>query len=168
MSNVFIFSGEKGVGKSTYLQEIFLRKQNVCGILQPRIKGIKYLVDVISGEKRKLELENQTEEEKVVTIGNYIFSSEALLWAQQILVDALQSPNRLIIIDEIGPLELRSSGLEPVLTEIISEAIAEEKKLILVVRPTLIDLIIAKYNLSSTVVIHHGEIFPSDLIHKLT
>ena len=123
---------------------------------------------MISGEKRKLELENQTEEEKVVTIGNYIFSSEALLWAQQILVDALQSPNRLIIIDEIGPLELRSSGLEPVLTEIISEAIAEEKKLILVVRPTLIDLIIAKYNLSSTVVIHHGEIFPSNLIHKLT
>lgn len=168
MNNVLIYTGEKGVGKSNYLQEIFLQKLNVCGILQPRINGIKYLVDVVSGEKRKLELENQIEEEKDVTIGNYIFSSEALLWAQQILVDAIQSPNRIIIIDELGPLELRGSGLEPLLSQIISKATTEEKRLILVVRPTLIDLIIAKYNLSSPIVIHHGDIIPSDFIHKLT
>ncbi|MDP1995217.1 MAG: nucleoside-triphosphatase [Ignavibacteria bacterium] len=157
MNNVFIYTGEKGVGKSTYLQEIFLRKQNVCGILQPRIKGIKYLVDVVSGEKRKLELENQTEEEKVVTIGNYIFSSEALLWAQQILVDAIQSTNKLILIDEIGPLELRGSGLEPLLSQIISKAITEEKKLILVVRPKLLEDVKEKYGLLNPVVIQYGE-----------
>lgn len=157
MNNVFIYTGEKGVGKSTYLQEIFLRKQNVCGILQPRINGIKYLVDVVSGEKRKLELENQTEEEKIITIGNYIFSEETFLWGQQILIDAIQSTNRLIIIDEIGPLELRGSGLEPLLSQIISKAITEEKKLILVVRPKLVEEVKEKYGLLNPVVIQYGE-----------
>lgn len=157
MNNVLIYTGEKGVGKSTDLQEKFLQKLNVCGILQPRINGIKYLVDVVSGERRKLELENYTEEEKVITIGNYIFSSEALFWAQQILVDAIQTTNRLIIIDEIGPLELSGSGLEPVLSEIIFEAITIEKKLLLVVRPTLVEEVKKKYGFLNPDVIQYGE-----------
>lgn len=161
MNNVFIYSGEKGVGKSTFLQEMFLQKPNVSGILQPRINGIKYLVDVETGEKRKLELQYQTEEEKIITIGNYIFSAETFLWGQQKLIDAIKSPNRLIIIDEIGPLELSGSGLEPVLTEIISKAISEVKKLILVVRPTLISDVIKKYTIDSSLFIKYGEKIPS-------
>lgn len=168
MSNVFIYSGEKGVGKSTFLQVMFLQKPNVCGILQPRIKGIKYLVDVVTGDKRKLELQYQTEEEKIITIGNYIFSAETFLWGQQKLVGAIQSPNTLIIIDEIGPLELSGSGLEPVLTEIIFKAITWEKNLLLLVRPKLINIFLEKYNLPSPIIIHHGDKIPNDLFPKLT
>lgn len=157
MNNVFIYTGEKGVGKSTYLQEMFLQKLNVCGILQPRINGIKYLVDVISGEKRKLELQNQTEEEKIVTIGNYIFSEETFLWGQQKLIYAIQSTNRLIIIDEIGPLELSGSGLEPILSEIISTAIAREEKLLIAIRPNLVEEVEEKYGLLNPVIIQYGK-----------
>ena len=157
MSNVFIYTGEKGVGKSTYLQEIFLQKQNVCGILQPRINGIKYLVDVVTGEQRRLELDNAMRDEKVVTIGNYIFSEETFLWGQQKLIDAIQTPSELIIIDEIGPLELHGSGLEPVLAEIISKAITSDKKLLLVVRPNLAEEVREKYNLVNPDVIYYGE-----------
>ncbi len=161
MNNVSIYYGEKGVGKSTFLQEMFLQKPNVCGILQPRINGIKYLVDVATGEKRKLELGNKSDQEKIISIGNFIFSEETFLWGQQKLVDAIQSPNKLIIIDEIGPLELSGSGLEPVLTEIISDAISEVKKMILVVRPTLISDVIKKYTIDSSLFIKYGENIPS-------
>lgn len=164
MSNVFIYTGEKGVGKSTYLQELFLQKPNVCGILQPRINGIKYLVDVVTGEDRKLELDNAMHNEKVVTIGNYIFSEETFLWGQQKLIEAIQSANRLIIIDEIGPLELHGSGLEPVLAEIISKAIALGKKLLLVVRPTLIEKVTARYRLSNPIIIEHGQELQNDFL----
>ncbi len=164
MSNVFIYTGEKGEGKSTYLQEMFLQKQNVCGILQPRINGIKYLVDVVSGEKKRLEFDNQAEVGKAVTIGNYIFSEETFHWGKEKLSNAITAQNDLVIVDEIGPLELRGSGLEPVLSEIISTGISLGKKFILVVRPALIDEVIAKYNLLSPVVIQHGEIIPSEIM----
>jgi len=164
MSNAFIYTGEKGVGKSTYLQEIFLKKPNICGILQPRINGIKCLVDVVTGEHRRLELDNAKRDEKVVTIGNYIFSEETFLWGQQKLIDAIQTSSELIIIDEIGPLELHGFGLEPVLAEIISNAIVLEKELLLVVRPTLIEKIIIQYNLSVPIVFKYGQEFPIELI----
>ena len=163
MSNVVIYTGEKGVGKSTYLQEIFLQKLNVCGILQPRINGIKYLVDVVSGEKRKLELDNQIGDEKVVTIGNYIFSGDTFLWGQQKLNDAIKTSSELIIIDEIGPLELSGSGLEPVLAQMIFKAISWEKKLLLVVRPKLIEKVISKYQLRIPLIIQYGKEFPIEL-----
>lgn len=163
MNNVVIYTGEKGVGKSTYLQEFFLQKQNVCGILQPRINNIKYLVDIVSGEKKRLELNKTMLDEKVVTIGNYIFAEETFLWGQQKLNDASQSTNRLIIIDEIGPLELSGSGLEPVLSEIISKAITLEKKLLLVVRPKIIDEVISKYQLLIPTVVQYGKECPIEL-----
>ncbi|MDP3150558.1 MAG: nucleoside-triphosphatase [Ignavibacteria bacterium] len=163
MSNVFIYTGEKGVGKSTYLQEIFLQKPNVCGILQPRINGIKYLVDVVSGEKRRLELENQTADEKIVTIGNYIFSEEVFLWGQQKLVDTIETTNELIIIDEIGPLELSGSGLAPVLSELISRSVAKQNKVLLIVRPALIEKVITQYSLHVPIILHHGQGLPIEL-----
>lgn len=163
MSDIFIYTGEKGIGKSSYLQEIFLLKQNVCGILQPRINGIKYLVDIESDEKRRLELDNQAGDKKVITIGNYIFSEETFLWGKQKLSKAITTANNLIIIDEIGPLELNGSGLEPVLSEIILKAITLEKKLLLVIRPKLLEEVKKKYGVLHPVVIQYGEKFPSEI-----
>ncbi|MCK9212846.1 MAG: nucleoside-triphosphatase [Ignavibacteriaceae bacterium] len=163
MTDIFIYSGEKGVGKSTYLQDTFLQKPNVCGILQPRINGVKYLVDIVSGEKRRLELDNQADDENVITIGNYIFSQETFLWGKQKLSEAILTTNKLLIIDEIGPLELNGSGLEPVLSEIIFQEITLEKKLLLVVRPKLIEEVTEKYGLLDPVVIHYGEKLPLEI-----
>jgi len=160
MTNIFIYTGEKGVGKSTFLSENFLRKPDVCGILQPRLNGKKYLVDIVSGEKKKLELAEQIGDKKVLRIGNYVFSEETFLWGKQKLSEAIASVNKLLIIDEIGPLELRGCGLEPVLSGVISEAITFQKKLILVVRQKLVEEVKEKYGLVDPVVIHYGEKFP--------
>lgn len=164
MNNIFIYTGEKRVGKSTYLQETFLQKQNVCGILQPRINGVKYLVDVVTGGKRRLGLDNHLSDEKVITIGTYVFSEETFLWGKEKLSEATLTTNNLFIIDEIGPLELAGSGLEPVLSEIIFKGIALEKKLLLVIRPKLIEEVKNKYGIINAVVIHYGEKFPSEIL----
>ncbi|MFA4923843.1 MAG: nucleoside-triphosphatase [Ignavibacteriaceae bacterium] len=157
MNDIFIYTGEKGVGKSTSLQEIFLQKQNVCGILQPRINGVKYLVDIVSGEKRRLEIDSHVPEEKVIPIGNYFFLEETFLWGKQKLSEAILTTNNLLIIDEIGPLELNGSGLEPVLSEIIFKGITLKKKLLLVIRPKLVEEVKEKYGILNAIVIHYGE-----------
>jgi len=164
MSEIYIYTGEKGIGKSTLLQKLFLKKENVGGILQPRLDGIKYLVDIESGEKRKLELDENESGAETISIGSYLFSAETFLWGQQKLNDAFTSTNRLLIVDEIGPLELNGSGLEPALTKIISSSIDLKIKLLLVVRPKLIEQVVLNYNLNSPIVFHHGENFPQRLI----
>ncbi|MFA6596339.1 MAG: nucleoside-triphosphatase [Ignavibacteriaceae bacterium] len=159
MSDVFIYTGEKGIGKSTYIQERFLQKPGVCGILQPRIDGIKYLVDVVSGEKKRLELDPLHPQEEVITIGNYAFSKEIFRWGRQKLSEAASSANNLLIVDEIGPLELSSTGLEPELTMVIQSGLNSGKNLLLVVRPKLIEEVKEKYGLTNPVVISYGEQF---------
>ncbi|PIP78012.1 MAG: hypothetical protein COW85_05950 [Ignavibacteria bacterium CG22_combo_CG10-13_8_21_14_all_37_15] len=160
MNSVILYTGEKGVGKSTYLQELFLLKPNVCGILQPRIKGIKFLVDIESAEKRRLELDSNSPMENVITIGDYLFSRDTFLWGTQKLTEAIMRANGLLIIDELGPLELSGAGLEPLLSEIITKSIVQKKNLLLVVRPTLIQQVIAIYGLPSPLIVWYGEKIP--------
>jgi len=162
MSSVFIYTGEKGIGKSSFLQGKFLLKPNVGGILQPRINGVKYLLDVVTGQRKKLELEHETSEGKVIVIGNYVFSEAAFRWGKEILSNANSSMNKLIIVDEIGPLEMRGSGLEPVLSGIITNGITLNQKFILVVRPALIESVIAAYHLITPVILQHGDNIPFD------
>jgi len=160
MNNIFIYTGEKGVGKSTHLSQTFLHRENACGILQPRLEGIKFLVDIKSKEKRKLELDKPAADEKVITIGNYLFSKETFQWGQQKLSEAVATEGKLLIIDEIGPLELDGSGLEPILSGVISKGISLEKILLLVVRPKLVEEVKEKYGLLKPVVINYGEMIP--------
>jgi len=166
MSDVFIYTGEKGIGKSTYLQERFLQKSGACGILQPRIDGIKYLVDVVSGEKKRLELDLLDPQEEVITIGNYAFSKETFRWGRQKLSEAASSANNLLIVDEIGPLEFSSSGLEPELTKVIQDGLSRQKNLLLVVRPKLVEEVKERYGVSNTVVIWYGEQIPSEIFNS--
>jgi len=161
MSEVVVFTGEKGIGKSAHLQKLFGEKKNFCGILQPRISGVKYLFDITSAESRRLELEEIFSDEVVISIGKYHFSRAVFNWGNEKLLQAVASANQNIIIDEIGPLELSGEGLEPILSEVMRNGLSLRKNFLLVVRPVLVEQVILKYRLPNSEVIRYGEKYSS-------
>ena len=83
-------------------------------------------------------------------IGNYIFSIEVFDWAKRQIQKAVKTGNQWLIIDEIGPLELKGQGLEPAISEILQNyKLSRDHRLLLVVRENLIEEVIKHYQLQN-------------------
>lgn len=136
MGRVVLLTGERGVGKTTVCFEAVERTKqrgHACGgILTLVDQGDRYVVDVATGDRRLLTAgpgESQT-----VTQGRFHFNLATLNWGEGVLWRA--TPCDLLVIDEIGPLEIErgqgwAGGLD-VLRE-ATYALA-----LLVVRPELV------------------------------
>ncbi len=74
-----------------------------------------------------------TGDEETLAIGQFVFSKAGFDKAIQIIHDAINTEGWLII-DEIGPLELKSEGFCDVLKEVL---VQRNNKLLLVVREGL-------------------------------
>ncbi len=110
-SEIVLLTGESGVGKTTYCTRIitYARKQGltVTGLLTPSRsrRGRKIALDVQdirTGQSRPLAEEAGAA--RGPTIGKWQFHSESLDWGAEILRRA--TPCDLLLIDELGPLEL--------------------------------------------------------------
>jgi len=120
---VLILSGPVHGGKTTFLEQclpLWARRGLACeGFLSPAIaegngdKGYD-LVEIGTG-RRWPYLRRQREAGPEERIGPYSFVSATLERARSIIRGA--GPSGLLIVDEIGPLELRGGGLWPALRE---------------------------------------------------
>ncbi len=146
MKKIEIITGKIRVGKTTYLQNYLKSKAKVKGILQPVIDGERFFEDVESGETEQISA--NSENEGTFLLGKYIFISKAFEWAKSRLNSIQIEGYNTIVIDEYGPLEFQNKGLEPTVSEIISVILSSSnKKLIIVIRESLIERFIQKYNL---------------------
>lgn len=112
-----LVTGEIGCGKTTACQRALdlLRARGVApdGILSPpRLDGAGTkigidVLDVMTGERRSLADYVPGGGE---TVGNYTFDEAVLTWASARLQAALAAGPDLLIVDEIGPLELVYRG----------------------------------------------------------
>jgi nucleoside-triphosphatase THEP1 len=145
MSNIYIFTGEIKSGKTSRLEKWIAGNPDSGGILAPCINGKRYLKQIKTGETKLLEYEGEDEKIELTKICNYNFLKSVFDWGQQELYSAfLQKPDWLII-DEIGPLELRGEALEPMVSKIINEQNPGKTKIILVVRKMLVEKVIEHY-----------------------
>jgi len=121
---VMLLTGQPGVGKTTVCQrlvEIASRQgYRLAGVLTPALfdqSGAKAgfeVVDVGSGERRVLARADS--DLGGPRIGRYSFDLPSLIWACDLLQRALASGCDLLIVDEIGPLELeRGQGFLTIL-----------------------------------------------------
>lgn len=143
MKKVILFSGPVHSGKTTRLQN-FIFDKKCDGIIAPIKDGARYIQRIKTGEIKLLD----TKSEDSIKIGNHKFSIEVFEWAKQQINESLNSNINYLVIDEIGKLELKDEGYEPVLSDIINEFITQNSfDLILVVRESLVDDVINKYGL---------------------
>lgn len=108
----WIVTGRRGAGKTTFCRKLAERARalgwDVAGILSPvllemgRKTGIVAL-DLRRGESRLLA-SAQPRAGCALRLGIWWFDPDTLAWGNQVLAAAL--PCDLLIVDEIGPLEL--------------------------------------------------------------
>lgn len=101
-------------------------------------------IDFLSGKevpfaRLKTQVAKPTPDD--IAIGRWIIFEQGLSFCHKAILQAIKTKVKLIIIDEIGPLELQGKGLKPVLDKALK---AEPAKLI-VVRSSLVEDLINLY-----------------------
>ena len=111
-AHIVILTGERGAGKSTVCRETIALAQArgyTCGGLLTlrHPDGALDVLDVRSGDVRRLTLEPETS--PAVIQGRFRFDPETLAWGNVVLARAW--PCHLLVVDELGPLEMeRGAG----------------------------------------------------------
>ncbi len=155
---VIIITGPRGKGKSTLVQELisdhsfnrFSCEGIVAkGFLNP--DGTKdFILHNING-KEEITLASKNPVESFIEIGNYFFNPVALKSGKKILYHAIKKNTQVIIIDEIGPLELDDKVWAPALKLILKSF---QGALILTIRENLIDEVINKFQISMPIILN--------------
>lgn len=98
-------------------------------------------MDLASGDE--VALEHPRLDEAVVPVGRFQFRRAAFDWAVQRIEAALEQGAEAIVIDEVGPLEMRGDGFAGLLDHMARDYPAVER--VLLVRTSLVDEVAARF-----------------------
>ena len=152
-NNIFIFSRPIRTGKTTELMQWIAGKANVAGFLTPDVNEARMLYDIRKKAYFKMQL-GESDDEESISVGRFLFSRKAFNTAKSILASTAAD---WLIVDEAGKLEIEQHiGLEPELSNTINSfriGIASGN-LILVIRDTLVEKAVKKYDLGDARIVH--------------
>lgn len=153
MAKIYILSAPIQTGKTTALTQWISNKSNITGFLTPDKDGKRKFLSLDTLEYFDFQKELKTEEHDI-EIGRFVFDGNIFTQAQIILKQAVTSQASWIVVDEVGKLELEDKGYEPALT-LMLEALKQmpDKKILLVVRDTLLTKAIEKYEWNDAIVL---------------
>lgn len=144
-------------GKTSRLIHWLNQHPQVFGVLMPDLAGKRKLFLNSLNLVLPLEVyEKDYSESELVQIGRFAFLKEPFLFAQQLLLDAVNHSTNDIVIDEIGKLEFKNnSGFEPALSEVLKILALEtnDSKCYLVVRDYLLEETQRHYNLQDAEIV---------------
>ncbi|MEQ1675214.1 MAG: nucleoside-triphosphatase, partial [Chitinophagaceae bacterium] len=103
-------------------------RKDAHGILSPEVKGKRVFMNVQS--RQLFLMEAKEGETETLTVGRFIFSKNNFNKAVQVIREGIDKDGWLII-DEVGPLELRGEGFADVLKEVLAR---RQRQVLLVVR----------------------------------
>jgi nucleoside-triphosphatase THEP1 len=138
MKKIRILSGAKGQGKSSRLKKVFTGMPGAEGIITLRREGdFRDFYILSTGESWSMQgAENYAG--PWLEVGRFRFSAEAFGQASQYLLEAARNTGtKLLIVDEVGPLELRKEGFYKALKEVMENPPGPD--LLLVVRSELVE-----------------------------
>jgi nucleoside-triphosphatase THEP1 len=138
---VHILSAPVGSGKTTSLLEWCAGRSDVHGIITPLVDGRRVFINISTREQWLMEALEDAEEN--ISIGKYRFSSKGFAKAISLIRESKQLRGWLVI-DEIGPLELRGAGFHDVLREVLAE---RKDKIVLVVREGLVEQVTGAFDI---------------------
>ena len=141
---VRLVTGPTHSGKTTRLLAWSQGRTDVRGVVAPDGPGGRRMLDLGSGEQVEMEGPGLTEAR--LEIGPYRFRKAAFDWAGERLRAAAVDPEAtFLVVDEIGPLELRGEGLASALDALAAEP--DGPQWIVVVRESLLDPVAARFDL---------------------
>ena len=147
MKKINIITGKIRSGKTTFLKHNISELKNVGGILQPTVGEDRFFEDINTSESQIIT--SQKESKETFRLGRFLFYRKSFSWAKEKLEKTLVDGTEIIVIDEYGLLELNDKGLEPIVSAIIEFVQSEnDKKAIIIIRESLVDEFIRKFNLS--------------------
>jgi len=104
---IYILTGAIQTGKTSALIKWSANRNDVFGILTPVINGKRFFMNART--KKQFQMEANDNEKETISIGQFNFSKVSFEKAIKIARDEINKKGWLVI-DEIGPLELRKEG----------------------------------------------------------
>lgn len=155
---IFIITGEVGSGKTTRLGELTTELRQM-GI---HMAGFLSLRNLQHGERTGYTLVNIRDGSEHLfastgahagwpRYGRFFFNPKALAEGEKIIKKAIEQKSRLVLIDEVGPLELEGNGWAEMLDLLLKE---KELSQIWVVRENILDVVLERWNIPRDKVIH--------------
>jgi len=153
---VFIITGDRDDGKTRNLlstiDELKSRDLSVAGIYSPKIIEnnviIGYdIVDIMNNER--IPFLRKNEDPDVEKIGSYSILPEGLEKGRQALGNAMNADVQLIIIDEVGRLEMRDKGWGPAINDILKKP---DQKVLMTVRREFVEEVISKWSIKAYII----------------
>ncbi|WP_118976684.1 hypothetical protein [Taibaiella koreensis] len=152
---IYILTGAVRSGKTTQLQRWLDGGANAAGILTPDKDGARMLYDIGHRQYHSFEVTEAYGGEKV-SIGRFLFARQAFVRGKEILERPYPPTAEWLVIDEVGRLEIgQGEGWEPMVLRSVA-ACKEGRlacRLLLVVRDSLLEQALQKYDLEKTAVI---------------
>ncbi len=157
-NTIYVLSRPVRTGKTTELLEWIRRVHNVHGILTPDSGGKRLLAEIASGDLYGFEVDEPSDD--TITIGRFHFKADIFEKARDILLSKPKTAVKWTVVDEVGPLEINEGrGLEPAVSELIRLFKDGDRKgnLLLVVRDSMLEKAIDRYNLSNATIVHDTQ-----------
>jgi nucleoside-triphosphatase THEP1 len=148
---IFVICGEVHKGKTTIAKKVVADLQEndltVSGLIsesEVNESGQKtyFTEDIISGAREMLCSENQLP--GGFKSGRFNFSEKGVNHGHQILERTLNEPTNLVVIDEIGPLEINNKGWAPAIEQLL---IQNNTPQLWIVREELLNIVLRKWNI---------------------
>jgi len=136
--NIFILTGPIQSGKTTSLIKWAEERKDVFGVLTPVVNGKRMFRDAHIGQL--FDMEAREGEKETLHVGRFVFSKANFEKASAIITEAMNKEGWLVI-DEVGPLELRCEGFYQVVKQISQTG--KDQPVLLVVREGMAEKVAA-------------------------
>lgn len=165
--DIIIITGDRQQGKTTFVRKIIdrLRADNLqfTGFLAEGINedGNRIGFDLLNLQTGAKTLLCRSTGLEGVKFGRFIFSEEGLRAGAEIISSGQVSGSQLVIIDEIGPLELNRQGWWQAVTKLVESAGIPQ---LWVVRKNLVKAVISNWKVGDVYVFDIQQDQPADVV----
>jgi nucleoside-triphosphatase THEP1 len=158
---VFILTGKINQGKTSITREVVseLKKKSltVSGFLTfgntNDSKRNAYFIRDINTNREEYLCSTQIDKQKT-NYGRFYFEEKGIRAGRKIIDQSLTTPADLLVIDELGPMEINNQGWAPAIEEVVKQNSTAQ---FWVVREKLVKPMMRKWNVGDIIVFELGE-----------
>ncbi len=168
---IYLVTGAVGAGKTAWLKKLVaeLKKTGLKpsgllaeGILENGQKKGYRLVSVTDGASKPFGFAGKKKGK--ISTGRFTFYPDAIHWGEDVLWRSLSDNPDVMIVDEVGSLELKGQGWAHAIAALLKESSVPQ---VWAVRSRLVDAVQAAWNFRAAGILEAGKDTPRDLVQKL-